>query len=91
MDRFVEGLSGVYQRPVVDRTGLAGRYDFELTCTPDNPRGPGVAFGNPCAPAAGDRPALSTAMQEQLGLSIEAGRAQIEVLVIDGAERPSDN
>jgi uncharacterized protein (TIGR03435 family) len=59
--------------------------------TPDNPRGPGVAFGNPCAAASADRPAFSTAIQEQLGLRIEAGRTTVQVLVIDSAERPSDN
>ncbi len=91
MAQFVQGLSGVYQRPVMDQTGLTGRYDFDLVFTPDNPRGPGVAFGNPCTPGPGDRPAFSTAMQEQLGLRIEAGRAQVEVLVIDSVERPSDN
>ena len=91
MERLTQGLSGVYQRPVVDRTGLEGRYDFDLLFTPDNPKGPGVAFGNTCAAPAGDRPALSTAMQEQLGIRIRAGDAPAEVLVVDSAERPTDN
>lgn len=89
--RLTQGLSGVYQREVVDRTGLQGLYDFDLTFTPDNPGGPGVSFGNPCGPLAGDRPAFSTAMLEQLGLKIESQRVPVEVLIVDSAERPTDN
>jgi uncharacterized protein (TIGR03435 family) len=91
MERLTQGLSGVYQRPVVDMTGLEGRYDFNLLFTPDNPKGPGVSFGNTCGAPTGDRPALSTAMQEQLGIRIRAGEAPVEVLVIDSAERPTEN
>jgi uncharacterized protein (TIGR03435 family) len=91
MAQLTQGLSGVFQRVVVDKTGLTGRYDFDLTFTPDNPGGPGVAFGNTCGALPGDRPAFSTAMQEQLGLKLDSGRADADVLVIDGAERPADN
>ena len=91
MAQLTLGLSGVYQRPVVDMTGLTGRFDFDLAFTPDNPGGPGVAFGAICSGQSGDRPALSTAMQEQLGLRIRSGRAPVEVLVIDSIERPKEN
>ena len=91
MAQLTQGLSGVYQRPVVDMTGLEGRFDFDLSFTPDNPRGPGVAFGSVCPVQTGDGPALSTAMQEQLGLRISADQAPVEVLVIDSAERPTAN
>ena len=92
MAQIIQGLSGVYQRTVVDNTGLEGRFDFDLSFTPDNPGGPGVAFGGGgCGGVSGDRPALSTALQEQLGLRITAGRAPVEVLVIDSAERPAEN
>src|SRR5687768_7930017 len=91
MAQFTQGLSGVYQRPVVDMTGLEGRFDFNLLFTPDTPGGPGVAFGNSCGAPTGDRPALSTAMQEQLGIRIRAGEAPVEVLVIESAERPTEN
>src|SRR5688500_6478373 len=60
MAQFTQGLSGVYQRPVVDMTGLEGRFDFNLLFTPDTPGGPGVSFGNSCGAPTGDRPALST-------------------------------
>jgi uncharacterized protein (TIGR03435 family) len=68
-------------RPVLDRTGLKGTYGFALKFTP----APG---GGPQDP---DRADLFTALQEQLGLKLEAIRAPIDVLVIDGAEKPSPN
>jgi uncharacterized protein (TIGR03435 family) len=91
LEQLATGLSGVFQRPVLDRTGLQGRFDFDLTFTPDTKGGPGVAFGNACGPLTGDQPAFSTAMQEQLGLKLESQRAPVEVLVIDSAERPAEN
>lgn len=92
MPQITQGLTGVYQRPVVDMTGLDGRFDFDLLFTPDVAGGPGVAFGGgSCGGPTGDRPALSTAMQEQLGLRISGGRAPVEVLVIESAERPKEN
>jgi uncharacterized protein (TIGR03435 family) len=68
-------------RPIVDQTGLAGRYDFQLKWTTDETR----------ATAADAPPGLFTAMQEQLGLKLEPVKAMAEVLVVDGAERPSAN
>jgi uncharacterized protein (TIGR03435 family) len=92
MAQVTLALSGIYQRPVVDATGLDGRFDFDMAFTPDNPKGPGVAFGSVCPTAQEvDRPALQTALQEQLGLRISSGRAPVEVLVIEGAERPAGN
>lgn len=91
MAQLTLGFSGVYQRPVIDRTGLDGRFDFDLLFTPENLGGPFVAFGNPCPALTGDPPSLSTAMQEQLGIRISAGEAAVEMLVIESAERPADN
>jgi uncharacterized protein (TIGR03435 family) len=68
-------------KPVVDQTNLSGRYDFTLTWTPDS-----IRAAEPNAP-----PGLFTAVQEQLGLKLEAKRAQTDVFVIDGATRPTDN
>ena len=76
-------------RPVVDRTGLAGIYDLELSWTPEQlPVTPG---GQSLPPIDADRPSLFTAVQEQLGLKLEATTGPVEVLVIDGAERPTPN
>jgi uncharacterized protein (TIGR03435 family) len=88
--------SGVMDKPVVDHTGLKDKYDFTLKWTPDESqfaqfRGsvnipPPAAGDNPNAP-----PSLYTAMPEQLGLKMEAGKAMDDVIVIDHVEKPSPN
>jgi len=75
-------------RPVVDKTGLTGRYDFNLEWTPDETQFDGnVPPANPDHP----KPDLFAAMQQQLGLRLEATRGPIEAMVIDKIERPSEN
>lgn len=78
----------VFDRPVVDKTGLAGRYDFDLKWTPDE-----TQFGGdlPVAPSDAPEPPLFRAIQEQLGLKLEATRGPVEALVVDRVERPSPN
>jgi uncharacterized protein (TIGR03435 family) len=75
-------------RPVVDRTGLTGRYDFDLDWAPDE-----TQFGGevPVAPADAQAPPFFTAIQQQLGLRLEAMRGNVDAFVIDHAEPPSDN
>jgi uncharacterized protein (TIGR03435 family) len=75
-------------RPVVDKTSLTGRYDFDLEWAPDE-----TQFGGevPTASADAPSPPLFTAIQQQLGLKLEATRGPIEALVVDAAERPSAN
>jgi len=69
-------------RQIVDQTGLQGRYDFELRWTKDEAN----------APADGSAPpGLFTALQEQVGLKLEAVKAPADVLVIDKVERPNAN
>jgi uncharacterized protein (TIGR03435 family) len=68
-------------RPVVDETGLKGRYDFKLQWTTDETRDPA-----PDAP-----PGLFTAIQEQIGLKLDRTKAAADVLVIDQVERPGAN
>jgi uncharacterized protein (TIGR03435 family) len=79
-------------RPIVDQTGLAERYDFTLDWTPDESQFGGT--GNTLAPAAEDGkspPSLYVALQEQLGLKLTAQKALADVLVVDHVERPSEN
>jgi bla regulator protein blaR1 len=88
-------LAGVMQsmvldRPVIDRTGLAGRFDFTLTWTPDQFQCPGLSGQLP-APVDNGAPGLFGAMQEQLGLKLDSTRAAADVLVIDRVERPTAN
>ena len=84
--------SAVLDRPVVDRTGLEGRWDFTLTWTPDETQfaSLGVRIPPPSPDAAGP-PGLFTAVQEQLGLKFEPSRAPVDVVVIDKVERPTEN
>jgi uncharacterized protein (TIGR03435 family) len=82
----------ILDRPVVDQTGLAGRFDFTLTWTPDETQYGGAgAKGPPPSDNGTAPPDLFTAMQEQLGLKIESTKAPADVLVIDHVEKPSDN
>jgi uncharacterized protein (TIGR03435 family) len=78
-------------RPVIDRTGLTGFYDDMLKWMPDPAIGTSV-LGLPViprAPADPDAPNIFTALQEQLGLKLEAGRGPVEVIVIDRLEKPT--
>jgi uncharacterized protein (TIGR03435 family) len=76
MEALARNLSGATGRHVVDKTGLTGSFDLELVFTPD--QSPDTTG-----------PSLFTAMEEQLGLKLDAQRAPVEVLVIDRLERPT--
>jgi uncharacterized protein (TIGR03435 family) len=80
-------LTSQVQEPVVDKTGLTGRYDFMLRWSSDQLSPvPGTPTGN-----ADTLPSVFTALRDQLGLRLYSTRGPVEVLVIDRAERPSDN
>jgi len=82
MPDLAEILQFRTSRPVVDQTGLKGRYDFRLQWTTDESK----------APTDGSAPpGLFTAIQEQIGLKLEPVKAQADVLVVDHVERPSAN
>lgn len=76
MPELARILSNYTDRPVIDRTGLQGTYGIKLDFS--------VGHGD-------DRPIIFAAVQEQLGLKLEPGRAPIEVLVIDHIEKPTPN
>jgi uncharacterized protein (TIGR03435 family) len=94
MSMIAQHLTQSVGRPVIDKTGLTGYYDYALRWTPQ----PGS--GMPFQPAAGVTPAappaaadpdganLFTAVQEQLGLRLENARGPVEVIVIDRLEKP---
>jgi uncharacterized protein (TIGR03435 family) len=89
MSDFVSLMQrALLDRPVVDRTGLTGKYDFDLDWAPDE-----TQFGGevPVAPADAQAPPFFTAIEQQLGLRLEATRGMVEALVIDHAEPPSAN
>jgi uncharacterized protein (TIGR03435 family) len=79
-------------RPLIDRTGITGRYDFTLDWTPDDSQFAGTGGKlTPPAESPSPLPSLYTAIQEQLGLRLEATKAAADVLVIDRVEKPSEN
>jgi bla regulator protein blaR1 len=88
-------LAPSLNRVVIDRTGLTGNYDVDLTWTPDRlpPRAPGTPPDQPIrvngAEIDPNGPSIFTAVREQLGLKLESARAPLEVLVIDHIEHPS--
>jgi len=77
-------LSNELGTPVLDKTGLTGKYSFELKWTPGQPS----AAPQPADP---DATSIFTALPEQLGLRLESQKAPVEILVIDRVEKPSDN
>jgi uncharacterized protein (TIGR03435 family) len=85
--------SAVLDRPVVDKTGLTGRWDFTLKWTPDESQfaGMGVKIPPPSADDPNPAPPLFTAIQEQLDLKLEAQKTAVPVLVIDHVDHPSPN
>jgi uncharacterized protein (TIGR03435 family) len=89
-DALTRELSRDLGRPVIDKTGVAGRYDFDLNWTPErdavavNERSNGSV-----APDSG--PSIFTAMQEQMGLKLESRKGPVQVLVIDHVEMPAEN
>jgi len=83
--------TSVLDRPVVDQTGITGRYDFTLNWTPDESQFRGMGLTIPPPPDNATLPSLFTAIQEQVGLRLESTRAPADVLVIDKAEKPTEN
>ena len=89
LSNFVRNLGGMTGRFIIDGTGLAGPYDLDLQWTPDPATAGAVPQGQPGP--GGDGASLFAAIQEQLGLKLEAKRAPVEVLVIESAEKPVED
>ena len=87
MSQFADFLGLQLRRPVIDKTGLSGRYDIQLDWTPDEmqARESGAELED------ASKPSLTTALKEQLGLRLDAQRGTIDVLVVDHLQRPSEN
>lgn len=81
MDGLVRTLARSVDLPIVNRTGLDGTYNFKLTWTPQRAE----PSNRP------DDVSIFTAIQEQLGLRLRSEKVPVEVLVIDSAEKPSEN
>jgi uncharacterized protein (TIGR03435 family) len=103
LTQFAQRLLGRVDRAVVDKTGIAGRFDFHLEFTPEPgirgqamPGGRAGDAGNaanpgnlPASPDTG--PGIFVALQEQLGLKLSSARGPVSFLIIDHVEKPSEN
>ncbi|HEV8393347.1 MAG TPA: TIGR03435 family protein [Vicinamibacterales bacterium] len=84
-------LSRQVGRPVVDRTGVNDYFNFTLEFAPESDARTSNGPPLPQPPTVSDAPSIFTALQEQLGLKLEATRAPVDVLVIDRASPPTEN
>jgi uncharacterized protein (TIGR03435 family) len=89
MASLVSILTQIVGRPVVDKTGLTGTYDFDLKYAPQQNSSP-IPGAEP-SEASSDLPSIYIALQEQLGLKLEPAKGPVEFLIIDHAERPLEN
>jgi uncharacterized protein (TIGR03435 family) len=91
MAQMIPMLERRLGRTVIDKTGLTGNFDFSVEWTPDETLGPrfGPDAPQPQSDTAG--PSIFTALQEQLGLKLESQKGPVEILVIDRAEKPTEN
>ena len=89
---LIQPLADAVNRPVIDKTGLAGLYDFTLAFAPESAGSSTLLRlllpAPPPPPADSTAPSLSAALQEQLGLRLESTRGPVEVVVIDRFEKP---
>jgi uncharacterized protein (TIGR03435 family) len=85
LEALATALQANLERPVIDQTGLSGRFDVEYAFAPQSP--------TPRAePASGpEAPMLFVALEEQLGLKLESRRLNVPVLVVDSIDRPTEN
>ena len=94
---FASQLSYALARPVMDKTGIAGEFKFDLEWTPlpgedGGPTSSGLPAGTPEQPApTPDGPSIFTAIEEQTGLRLKPGRGPVKVVVIESAQVPSAN
>jgi uncharacterized protein (TIGR03435 family) len=92
MDDFASGMQGaVFDRPVVNHTSLDGRWNCSLKRTPDETQF--QVFGVKIVPsdAPDAPPAVFTAIQEQIGLKLDAVKTLVDVMILDHVEKPSEN
>jgi uncharacterized protein (TIGR03435 family) len=97
MAQFATLLSRIVNRTVVEKTGLTGNFDINLTFTPEQPaRAPGAPVPDQPIRVNGvdidpNGPSLFTALQEQLGLKLDSQKGPVDVVVIDSVEHPTED
>jgi uncharacterized protein (TIGR03435 family) len=90
LENLTRALGGLLQRPIVDRTGLSGKFDVALAFAWDSAiRQSPVPLEQPIDP--GGPPNIFTALREQLGLRVESTRAPLDYHIVERAEMPTPN
>jgi len=96
MAELTRALSAMLQRSVVDKTRFSGKFDVSVRFAYEPEVTVGI--GNPWrqtnagqAEDPGINPPIASAIRRELGLSLESSKGQVEVLVVDHAEKPSEN
>jgi uncharacterized protein (TIGR03435 family) len=94
ISQLARNLSQRLGRTVIDKTGLHGTYDFELTYTPDPGQMPAAGQqlppGGPPLPDP-NGPSIFAALEEQLGLKLQATKGPVQVLVVESVSKPTEN
>jgi uncharacterized protein (TIGR03435 family) len=97
MDQLAMGLSNIMGRTVVDKTGFKGTFNVHIEWAPDESTAGLAALEGPRPPGEAPPPAdasgasIFTVLQEKLGLKLESQKGPVEILVVDRAEKPSEN
>ncbi len=87
LDLFAQGIGNLLGSPVVNDTGLTGKYDISLDWLPEERSRTAANNGEAVTEPSDDSPTLAAAIQEQLGLKLQPAKGQIEVLIIDHADK----
>jgi uncharacterized protein (TIGR03435 family) len=97
LDEFSKMLRPVLNRPVINRTGITGKFDIHIEYSTEGTKFAAIVVmpsdGPPPSPVSDPTgvPSIFTAMQEQLGLKLESGKGPVDGFVIDHIERPSED
>jgi bla regulator protein blaR1 len=91
LDEFSHFIGFALDRPVIDKTGIKGRFVFHLEFTPDEALRPDFRDSGPVPTDPAAAPSIFTALQEQLGLKLDPGKGPGTILVIDHVEKPTEN
>jgi uncharacterized protein (TIGR03435 family) len=91
---LVSALAQILGRPVVDKTGIRGYYDFKLAFSREGISGNGPVIpppGGAGLSATDPAPSIFTALQEEFGLRLDSVKGPVDVLVVDSVQKPSEN
>jgi bla regulator protein BlaR1 len=91
LDQFAYAVSDWVRQPVLNQTGLDGKFDLRLEWTPDQPMATADSTGAPPDQPVNSGPTIFTALQQQLGLSLQPRKNQALCKVVNRVQLPSEN